>query len=373
MMTGIQSMQNLDDFVRGATLYGAGGGGSQAMGKNLLLESFQEKKSIQWTSPDALGGDEWVCTAFYMGSIAPLSDNDRRQMQALGLEQHSVKRVLVAAVQELEKELAISISAIIPVELGGLNSAAPIDAAVQMGKQVLDADLAGRAVPEVAQTLPRIKGIPICPIACCDAWGDVSLIRKTHGYDMAEALGKMLSIPAYEPIGLACFAMRMKEAKDVIVSGSLTRCLQSGAAVREARETGKDPAAAFAKAAGGKVIFRGEVTVHDWESRGGYMFVDNHIRGSGEFEGSTLHIWAKNENHISWLNDKPYITSPDLIQLVDEKTGEPITNTDTAAGMRVTAVAVANPLYRSPEGLRIMGPSHYGFDDIVFTPMEKLV
>jgi DUF917 family protein len=366
-------MRDLDDFMRGATLYGTGGGGSQAMGKNLLLESFQEKKSIQWIPPDALSSDEWVCTAFYMGSIAPLSDNDRRQMRNLGLEQRNVKRVLVAAVQELEKELGISISAIIPVELGGLNSAAPIDAAVQMGKQVLDADLAGRAVPEVAQTIPRMKGIPICPIACCDAWGDVSLLRKTHNYDMAEALGKMLSIPAYEPIGLACFAMQMKEAKDAIVPGSLTRCLQSGAAVREAREKGEYPAEAFARAAGGKVVFHGEVTVHDWESRGGYMFADNHIRGGGEFGGSTLHIWAKNENHISWLNDKPYITSPDLIQLVDEKTGEPITNTDTAVGMRVAVVAVPNPLYRSPEGLRIMGPSHYGFEDITFTPMEKQV
>jgi len=74
--------------------------------------------------------------------------------------------VLITAVQELEKELGIHIDAVIPVELGGLNSAAPLDAAVQMGKKVIDADLAGRAVPEVAQTLPRLLGYPICPIAC---------------------------------------------------------------------------------------------------------------------------------------------------------------------------------------------------------------
>lgn len=372
-MSGIKTRQDLDDFVRGATLYGTGGGGSQEMGKNLLLQSFNEGKKIEWVSISDIESDAWICTAFYMGSIAPLTDEDRKKMKALGLVERVEKRVLTAAVKELETELGINIAAIIPVELGGLNSAAPLDAAVQIGKRVIDADLAGRAVPEVAQTLPRIFGYPICPIACCDAWGNVTMIKKTHGYDTAEALGKMLSIPAYEPIGLACFAMRAKDARKVLVEGSLTRCLNVGAAVREACESGQDPAGAFAAAAGGKVILKGTVTAHDWESKGGYMYCDNEITGAGEFEGKTLKIWVKNENHVSWLNGKPYITSPDLIQLVNRHTGEPITNTDTAVGMEVAVVAIPNLKYRTKEGIFLLGPAHYGFDDIEYKPMEEIL
>ena len=372
-MSKIKTMTDLEDFVRGATLYGTGGGGSQKMGKDLLLMSFNEGKPIDWVSIKSIHDEAWVCTAFYMGSIAPLSQEEIKRKKELGLEERTEQRVLVAAVKELENELGVEISAIIPVELGGLNSAAPIDAAAQMGKKVIDADLAGRAVPEVAQTLPRINNIPICPIACCDSWGNVSVIKKTHGYDSAEALGKMLSIPAFEPIGLACFAMHAKDARNTLVDGSLTNCLNSGRAVREAREQGKDPAEAFASVSGGRVIFRGEVSVHEWESKGGYMYADNQIKGTDNYKEQVLRIWVKNENHISWLNGNPYVTSPDSIQLVDARTGEPITNPDTEVGMNVAVVAIPNPKYRTEEGIRLVGPSHYGFDDIEYIPLEEII
>ncbi|HZL82564.1 MAG TPA: DUF917 domain-containing protein [Candidatus Deferrimicrobium sp.] len=373
-MSGIKTKQDLDDFVRGATLYGTGGGGSQAMGKNLLLQSFNEGKEISWINIADIDETAWVCTALYMGSIAPLTDEDKKRMQELGLVKKVEQRVLVTAVKELEQNLAIEISAIIPVELGGLNSSAPLDAAAQMGKKVVDGDLAGRAVPEIAQTLPRIVGYPICPIACCDAWGDVSIIKKTHGYDSAEALGKMLSIPAYEPIGLACFAMRAKDAKLALVDGSLTKCLNTGIAVREARDGGQDPVYAFASTADGKVIFRGKVTAHNWKSKDGYMYGNNDIEGGkGEFEGKQFRIWFKNENHITWLDGNPYVTSPDLIQAVDMHTGEPLTNTDIAVGLDVAVVAIPNPKYRTKEGIDLLGPSHFGFNDIQYRPMEEIL
>lgn len=176
----ITSMTDLDDFVRGSTLYGTGGGGPQVLGKQLLLGSFEEGKDLSFTDIDELPDDAWVCTAFYMGSIAPLSDEEKQRMADLGLVEKTEPRVLVKAVTELERELGIEITAIVPVELGGLNCPAPVDAAAQLGKKLVDGDLAGRAVPEVAQTTPRLLGYPITPIFCCDAWGNVTMIRQTH-------------------------------------------------------------------------------------------------------------------------------------------------------------------------------------------------
>ena len=127
------------------------------------------------------------------------------------------------------------------------------------------------------------------------------------------------------------------------------------------------------KAAGGQVVFRGEVTKKEWESKGGYMFVDLYIKGKADFKGNELKLWAKNENHMSWLNGKPYIMSPDLLQCVYEEGGDPITNTDIKEGDQVAVVAIAHPLYRDKEGLRILDPIPYGFKDIPYKPMEELV
>ena len=44
----IKTMTDLDDFVRGSTLYGTGGGGPQVMGKRLLQGSFAEGRDISW-------------------------------------------------------------------------------------------------------------------------------------------------------------------------------------------------------------------------------------------------------------------------------------------------------------------------------------
>lgn len=369
----IKTRTDLEDFVRGSTLYGTGGGGPQEVGKRLLNGSFEEGKAITWVDIETLDDDDWICTTFYMGSIAPLTDADRDAMQALGLKEKSEPRPLVRAVRELERELDITFAAIIPVELGGINSPAPVDAAAQLGIHVVDGDLAGRAVPEVAQTTPRLGGLPITPMTSADAWGNVAVLRETHGYDAAEAIGKMLSIPAYEPIGLACFAAKVKDMKPWVVRGTMTRNLNTGRAVREARERGEDPADAFARTAEGAVAFRGTVTVKDWESKGGYMYVDLVVAGSGTFAGQELKIWAKNENHLTWLNGEEFVMSPDLIQCVYASDGDPITNSDIKEGDDVAVVVIANPLYRTAEGIALLGPAHYGFTDVIYRPVEEVL
>lgn len=369
----IKTMQDLDDFVRGSTLFGTGGGGPQTVGRRLLKGSFDEGKKLEFTDIQEMNDEDWVCTALFMGSIAPLSEEEKEMMDTLGLKEKKEPRVLVKAVRELEKELNIEIKGIISVELGGINCPAPLDAAAQLGVKFIDGDLAGRAVPEVCQVIPRIMKKKIEPIACADAWGDVTMIREVHSYDMAEQLGKMLSIPAYEPIGLACFAMKVKDMKESMVKGTMTRNLLAGRAVREACERGENPYEAFAKIAEGKVIFTGKVRKKEWQNKGGYMFVDIDIDGDQSFDGRHMKIWAKNENHLSYLDGKVYVTSPDLIQCVNQEDGEPLTNTDIQEGDEVAVIGVANPKYRTAEGIRILGPHHYGFKEIEYVPIEEVV
>ncbi|GAG54738.1 unnamed protein product, partial [marine sediment metagenome] len=83
-------------------------------------------------------------------------------------------------------------------------------------------------------------------------------------------------------------------------------------------------------------------------------------------------IWFKNENHISWLNGEPYVTSPDMIIVVDRESGEPFANSHIAEGHSVAVIGLrAVEQFRSPKGLDILGPPHFGFD-IEYQPIETV-
>ena len=121
---------------------------------------------------------------------------------------------------------------------------------------------------------------------------------------------------------------------------------------------------------GVRVLFRGEVAERTWENRDGYMWGEHSIAGTGDYSGR-LKIWFKNENHLTWLDGEPYVTSPDVIEVVDDRTGEPRVNTDIEIGDRVAVLAVPRrPQFDTPEGIAALGPRHWGFD-LDFRPLES--
>jgi hypothetical protein len=128
---------------------------------------------------------------------------------------------------------------------------------------------------------------------------------------------------------------------------------------------------AAADAMGGWVIFRGRVVRKEWESRDGYMFGNTTIQGQGPDDGHILKIWLKNENHVTYRDEKEFVTSPDLITIIDARNGEAYTNTLLEEGMEIAVLgAPAEQKYRSAEGLALLGPRYFGFD-IDYVPIEK--
>ncbi len=161
--------------------------------------------------------------------------------------------------------------------------------------------------------------------------------------------------------------------KQVVVPGTLSRCLRLGQAIRKARESGRDPVQSIVDLTGGWVLCEGEIEGQDWEDRDGYMYGTHHLRGSGPFEGRTMQVWFQNENHIAWLDGRPVATSPDLVTLVDLKSGEPRINCDIQAGDRVAVVGIkAVQALRTTRGIEALGPRHFGFD-LEYVPIEQLV
>lgn len=369
----LRTEQECEDFVRGCTVLGTGGGGSPKRGMKQLLTAIESGLRPSWTDVKQIPADAWVVCPFLMGSIAPKTPQGLAEMQQLGLTSVRYPNAIMNAIQELEQYTGKKIGAVIPIELGGGNTAESVVQAARLGIPCVDGDYTGRAIPEITQITPILYDKPLAPLSAVDEWGNISIIKEVINPAMSERIGKFLAVAAHGLVCMAGILVTGRECQEIAVAGTLSRCLELGRSIREARETGADVVEATRKAMGGTILFEGEITGKEWEDRDGYYWGTHTLDGMDEFKGQTYKVWFKNENHVSWLNDVPFVMSPDLICLVDAVTGEPKTNDMVVKGDVMAAIGAKAPeafLTRS-KGLEVLGPKHFGFD-YPFVSIEKL-
>jgi DUF917 family protein len=286
-----------------------------------------------------------------------------------------VSNSLQAAVEALADYMKIKIGAIVPVELGGSNTPGPLIAGMNLGIPTVDGDYTGRAIPEITQITPEIYGKRSWPLSSVDRWGNVCIIKESVSTPMSERIGKLLSRAAFGGCGMAGFLLKGSEMKQIVVRDSLSKCLALGRAMRTAKANGRDPVTAAIREGAGWLLFRGRVTSTEWDETQAYMYGigTNRLEGTGDFKGHTFAIWYKNENHITWKDGKPFVTSPDIIAVLDEASGEPLTNADVVEGRHVAVIGMrAIEGFRSAKGLEVLGPRHFGFE-IDYAPIERHV
>ena len=112
-------------------------------------------------------------------------------------------------------------------------------------------------------------------------------------------------------------------------------------------------------------------------TEGGFNRGKLNIEGSGQFNDQNLGIEFQNENYIAFIT-KPdgsrniLATVPDLISLVDEDTGQPITTEEVRYGLRVAVIAMpCSSLWTTPQGLAVGGPVAFGYKDVVYSPVDS--
>lgn len=367
----LRNQTDISDFIRGLTVYGVGGGGNPQLGIVRMTEILDKYGVVEIVDPETIDDEAMTCCVFGMGSVAPTED----QPGAFGQKVRETRDPNVRALQELESLTNTKISVVVPSETGGLNTANALHAGAMLGRKLVDGDYSGRAKPELSQSNPVIYGRDILPFSICDDWGNIINVVKTAAPETLEAIGKQISVITKAPDKFAICAhagmlMPAAEMKKYIVSGSLSRAANVGRVIREAIIRGDDAAEAAASSMGGKVIFRGVVTNLDWES-GGYMRGNSYLDGIGDYEGSKFRIWLLNENHIAWRDGRVTAMSPDIIAVVGDEDGEPITNSVLAKGDCVSIIGAPNPTSRTKKSIEANGPKYYGFD-MNYVEIEKL-
>ncbi|MFQ6014480.1 MAG: DUF917 domain-containing protein [Anaerolineae bacterium] len=372
----LRTRQECEDFIRGLTFLGTGGGGDPKRGLDLLLAELEAGREVGWVDMAELPDEAWTAIVAGLGGRPPKEGPSAEEMARIGLVEPRPENPLVVAVQELAAYAGVELEAIMPGEIGAGNVPAPLAVARQLGVLAIDGDYAGgRAIPELGQTIPEVYGKPLFPMATVDRWGNICIVKEAVSTAMADRIGRMLAVAAFGGIAFAAYLMPAREAKEVMIQGTLTQAYQVGRALREAVEKGLDPAEEVARFIGGWLLFRGEVTETEWEDKEPYMFGygTHHLQGLGEDAGHTFRIWYKNEFHITWRDDQPFVTSPDSIAVIEEETGEPCTNYSMAEGQKVAVIGRKGAeAHRTERGLEVLGPRHFGFD-IEYVPIEEQV
>jgi DUF917 family protein len=371
--TVLRTLQDCEDLLEGAVWLGTGGGGSYEEGMKQLKDVFEKGLTLEWVPLDAIPNDAWTVTIGLHGTIAPLSQGTINEIEHLGLTEDKEEWYLVKAVNEFASFLGHDFRCIVAAELGPDSVAIPLAVGAYLGVPVVDGDYVGRAVPEELQSTYCLYDKLSNTFAGVDRWGNIIFVKEAVNNHALERMAKMLAVAAYGDIAVATAPLIAEEMKEIVVPGTLSKCLKIGRALRDARSVGADPVKAVLETIDGWRLFEGSVIGLETEDRGGYYYGTAHIKGAVDFEGQNLDVWFKNENLVSWLNGDPWVCSPDLITLVHTKSGSGIYNAELKVGDEVTAIGMKGVEgFRSERGLSLAGPRYFGFD-IDYVPIEKLV
>ena len=163
----LKTKEDINHFLTGCAFLGTGGGGEVSVGRDTLYKCLENGTEIRLTDPEMIEDEETYCCAFFMGSIAPKTDEILKEMDRLGYKERTLDFVdmLVGAVRSLETILDHKIDGLYIAEPGGSNAACCMAAAYKLGIPIFDGDPAGRAIPEMTNGLFSIYGKSCLPIA----------------------------------------------------------------------------------------------------------------------------------------------------------------------------------------------------------------
>lgn len=351
---------DLEDLAVGAAILGAGGGGDPYIGKLLAQQAIREHGPVTIVDVDEVADDALVVPVAMMGAPTIMLEK-----LASGDE---ILRAVDAIASYLGKPMTHTISA----EIGGINSVFPFVLAAKRGLPIIDADLMGRAFPELQMVIPTMYGISATPMAMADEKGN-AIVLSTIDNHWTERFARSVVIDMGASSLVTLYALDGKQAREATVPGSLRLCEELGRIVRETRTAHGDPVAKVAARLGGFRLFDGKIADVARRTEGGFARLEARLDGLGDDAGSTLLVRSQNEHLVAELDGGEVLAStPDLIMMFDTDSGEPITTESLRYGFRVSVVgAPCDPRWRTPEGLALVGPRYFGYD-IDYVPVEEL-
>ena len=348
----------LDDIALGAAVLGTGGGGDPYVGKLMAKAAIERHGPVTLLDPDEVDDDALVIPSAMMGAPTVMLEKMPR-----GTE-------IVTAFKAIQAYLGRPATATMSCEAGGLNSTTPFVVAAELGIPLVDADMMGRAFPELQMVTPTLYGIAATPMAIADEKGNSAIINTINNH-WTETFARTMTVDMGCSAMIALFPMTGKQVKEAAVGRTITTIETIGRTIKASHREHHDPVEAVRAATNGFLIWQGKISDVARRTETGFARGEAAVAGIGDYGGKTLRISFQNEFLIAQTDDDVLVTTPDLITVLDAETGEPITTETLRYGFRVAVLAMpCDPRWRTPEGLRLVGPDYFGYQ-ASYIPVEE--
>ena len=242
------------DLLFGATYLGTGGGGELDEGIALIDEAVAAGKRFRLQSLADAPDDALACTPYFLGAISELPAEEAALYARLP---RPPGQAIQRAFERLEAYLGQKIYGSLACELGGSNTAVAFYIAAMNDGVILDADPAGRAVPEITHSTYFLNVLPAAPVVVANAFGELMVLEGLADDMRAEHVVRAIAMASMNDVAAIDHALRIQQLRSALIHGTMSLSLEIGQRCRAAKGAGQDVCALLAEVGGGRVAFRG--------------------------------------------------------------------------------------------------------------------
>ena len=352
------TLDDIDQLTLGATLLGTGGGGDPYIGSLMARQAIEQFGPVTVVDARDLPPDGLVAAIAVVGAPTVI------------IERVPAGREFGAALRALSRYLGKELAAVMPIEVGGMNTLIPVAVAAEFGIPLINADGMGRAFPEIEMTVFTLAGLPATPITVADEKGNLGIF-ETVDNRTSELLARTAVVQLGMANAVAQYPMTAQQCVESAIHGSLGYCLELGGVLQRARDGVASALEELLDLAGGRLVFTGKVVDVDRRATTGFT------RGTCDIEHfdqphRVMRLLIQNELLIALDDGTPVVTPPDLICVLDHENALPITAETLAYGQRVDVIALpAAPQWHRDGFLDVVGPRAFGYD-LDYVPFERI-
>lgn len=350
------NLEDLDRIVFGTAILASGGGGDPYIGKLFLRQAIEKYGPAQLIDPSRVN-DRWLVVSVGAVGAATVFQERFPNIDAM-----------ICAVAAIEKAVGHKVDALVPAEAGGMNALLPIALGLRLNLPVIDADGMGRAFPEGQMMTFGIYGGRASPIAVVDDNFNLVVVDSDDNL-RSEQLTRATAAEMGSGAMSAIYPMKGKLFKSVCIRNTISLAKEIGDVAFAAKDEKRNPNNAMIEFFARRpkdprraaTLFTGKISDVHHDPSGAFLRGAVKLESHDGNEHCTVEF--RNENLIVRINDKTVALVPDIITLLEQDTGEPITTENLRYGQRVTVFGIeAPPLLRSPKALEVVGPRAFGYD-----------
>lgn len=363
----INPLEHLDSLFAGLSILSVGGGGPPQWGRIMLEADLKANRPPTIVKADQVPDDATVISGGIMGSTKLLAGLD---FQAL-TQRWDQRFELQIGLELMQKAIGKPVDYLIPFEMAGMNTPLILTMGARLGIPVIDGDATGRAVPETQMNSFVGHGFSLTPMPVVDDRGNAIVVFQGEAPTFPDLMGRHMITSASGWGANLHHPLSGSQLKQSLIPDTLSKAIALGEKTLQARRLNQDPLPVIAEALNGRHVHTGTIESIQEEEWQGFYFTRVALSGNAR-------ISIKNETMALFLDGKPAAIFPDLICILDPKTGRGLMNDELQPGQEVAVIlAACHPRMRravnSEIGKTAFSPVRYGEPDLVYRPLEELL